>query len=186
MSVCVLLQALLNSQDSLRQYVPGLTFNLGFCGYYYDKGLESEVNGSKYLVEQRDHFWWFGHIYNHYQPHSVTEQDLRKYISQNLEFAKQHSIQSLPNCYSVSPHHSGVYPPHLPLYRAWAELLNVTVTTTEEYPHLYPSYRRRGYVYQGIMVNIKTQDLCMVNIWGVVGCVALSREGGGGRGWLGL
>ena len=82
----------------------------------------------------------------------VNEEELRKYISQNLDFAKEHSIQSLENSYSVSPHHSGVYPVHQPLYRAWAELLNVTMTTTEEYHHLYPSHMRRGFIYQGIMV----------------------------------
>lgn len=38
--------------------------------------------------------------------------------------------------YSVSPHHSGVYPVHEILYDAWKKVWNVRVTSTEEYPHL--------------------------------------------------
>ena len=146
------LQALISTQEHLRQYVPGLTFNLGFCGHYYDKGSELEVNGSKKLLQNMEKFWWFGHVYNHYQPHSLNESDLRTYISLNLEFARNHSIPMLENSYAVSPHHSGVYPVHEPLYKAWSELLNVTMTSTEEYPHLYPSHKRRGFTHRGIMV----------------------------------
>ena len=158
MTFDLVIQALIATQNTLRQYVPGLTFNLGFCGYYYDKGLEAENNGSEKLVQNRDAFWWFGHIFNHYQPHLVSEDNLRTYMTQNLEFARMHWIRSTENSYSVSPHHSGVYPVYAPLYRAWGELLNVTMTTTEEYPHLYPSHKRRGFIHNGIMVCINGRE----------------------------
>lgn len=41
--------------------------------------------------------------------------------------------------YSVSPHHSGVYPVHELLYTAWKKVWNIRVTSTEEYPHLRPA-----------------------------------------------
>ena len=40
---CFLLQALLQAQTELRQIVPGFTFNLGFAGGYYGRGLNEEV-----------------------------------------------------------------------------------------------------------------------------------------------
>lgn len=154
---------MLHTQTILRQYVPGLTFNLGYCGYFFDKGLESEKNGSLSLVRNRDQFWWFGHIYNHYQPHAMSEQSLREEMLLNLAFARKYNIQSTKNSYSVSPHHSGVYPVYMPLYKAWVELLNVTMTTTEEYPHLYPSHKRLGYIYQGVMVYLTpVSRLCCI------------------------
>ena len=59
------------------------------------------------------------------------------------------------NCsYSVAPHHSGVYPVHDPLYEAWSKERQVTVTSTEEYPHLKPAWFRRGFIYKGIKVGM--------------------------------
>ena len=54
--------------------------------------------------------------------------------------------------YAVAPHHSGVYPVHEELYTAWKSIWDVRVTSTEEYPRLYPSYARRGFIHRGIMV----------------------------------
>ncbi len=82
----------------------------------------------------------------------MTEEGLRENMETNLEFASNHSIPSFKNSYAVSPHHSGVYPVHTPLYRVWSEVANVSMTTTEEYPHLYPDYGRRGFIHMGIMV----------------------------------
>ena len=131
-----------------------MTFNLGFCAGYYDDGTESEKNGSRSLVRNKDKFWWFGHTLNHSQPHAISEAKLREEIALNIKFALNHSIPVMENHYSVSPHHSGVYPVHDPLYKAWVELLNVSVTTTEEYPHIDPFFERRGFIHYGIMVGL--------------------------------
>jgi len=55
--------------------------------------------------------------------------------------------------YSVSPHHSGVYPVHEALYAAWKRVWNIRVTSTEEYPHLRPARLRRGFIHRKIMVR---------------------------------
>ncbi|KAG0711310.1 Bifunctional heparan sulfate N-deacetylase/N-sulfotransferase [Chionoecetes opilio] len=56
--------------------------------------------------------------------------------------------------YSIAPHHSGVYPVHEPLYDAWKKVWNVRVTSSEEYPHLYPARLRRGFIHRNIMISI--------------------------------
>ena len=44
--------------------------------------------GNKELVENADKFWWFGHIWNHYQPHLLqTKEQVVKLMKQNYEFA---------------------------------------------------------------------------------------------------
>ena len=55
--------------------------------------------------------------------------------------------------YSVAPHHAGVYPVHEELYTAWRNVWDVKVTSTEEYPSLYPFWRRRGFIHRGVMVG---------------------------------
>jgi len=37
--------ALVAVQQSFRDKVPGFTFNLGYAGYFYDKGMEEEIKG---------------------------------------------------------------------------------------------------------------------------------------------
>ncbi len=69
----------------------------------------------------------------------------------NKKFAEAKGIP-LDNGYAVAPHHSGVYPVHHPLYEAWKTVWNISVTSTEEYPHLKPARLRRGFVYSGISV----------------------------------
>ena len=54
--------------------------------------------------------------------------------------------------YAVAPHHSGVYPTHDALYEAWQRVYQLKVTSTEEYPHLKPARRRRGFIYKNIKV----------------------------------
>ena len=39
-----------------------------------------------------------------------------------------------------------------PLYTAWKQVWNISVTTTEEYPHLRPDYSRRAFIHSDIMV----------------------------------
>ena len=44
--------------------------------------------GNKELVKNAEKFWWFGHIWNHYQPHLLqTKEQLVKLMKQNYEFA---------------------------------------------------------------------------------------------------
>ena len=64
--------------------------------------------------------------------------------------------------YAVSPHHSGVYPVHEELYEAWKDVWEIKVTSTEEYPHLYPAWRRRGFIHRDIMVR-KVQENYLMN-----------------------
>ena len=58
----------------------------------------------------------------------------------------------MTNRYAIAPHHSGVYPVHEPLYQAWKDIWNISVTSTEEYPHLRPDHLRKGYVHNELRV----------------------------------
>ena len=104
-------------------------------------------------------FTWFSHMWNHQQPHlyeNVTH--LQMDMMLNKQFAKDHGIPTTSG-YSVSPHHSGVYPVHEGLYEAWKKVWNIKATSTEEYPHLRPARLRRGFVHRGIMVSLSTMLL---------------------------
>lgn len=92
-------------------------------------------------------------MWNHQQPHlyeNVTHLQLD--MALNKQFAKDHGIPT-GSGYSVSPHHSGVYPVHEGLYEAWKRVWNIKVTSTEEYPHLRPARLRRGFIHRNIMVR---------------------------------
>lgn len=52
----------------------------------------------------------------------------------------------------MSPHHSGIYPIHEPLYTAWRDVWDILVTSTEEYPHLRPDHMRKGFIHSKIKV----------------------------------
>uniref|UniRef100_A0A671X287 [heparan sulfate]-glucosamine N-sulfotransferase n=1 Tax=Sparus aurata TaxID=8175 RepID=A0A671X287_SPAAU len=69
----------------------------------------------------------------------------------NAKDVKEHNIP-VDMGYAVAPHHSGVYPVHLQLYKAWRRVWNIQVTSTEEYPHLKPARYRRGFIHNNIMV----------------------------------
>lgn len=73
-------------------------------------------------------------------------------ITLHCSYLQEHGIPT-DSGYSVSPHHSGVYPVHEPLYAAWKRVWNVRVTSTEEYPHLRPARLRRGFIHRNIMVG---------------------------------
>jgi len=95
-------------------------------------------------------------MWNHQQPHlyeNVTHLQLD--MALNKQFAKDHGIPT-GSGYSVSPHHSGVYPVHEGLYEAWKRVWNIKVTSTEEYPHLRPARLRRGFIHRNIMVRNHT------------------------------
>lgn len=68
-------------------------------------------------------------------------------------FSSKYEFQYCVAGYSIAPHHSGVYPVHEPLYTAWKKVWNVRVTSSEEYPHLYPARLRRGFIHRNIMVS---------------------------------
>ncbi|XP_035387276.1 bifunctional heparan sulfate N-deacetylase/N-sulfotransferase 2 [Electrophorus electricus] len=145
-------KALLNTQNKLRTLVPNFTFNLGFSGKFYHAGTEEEDEGDDMLLQHKEEFWWFPHMWSHMQPHlfhnvSVLSEQMRL----NKLFAQEHGIPTDMG-YAVAPHHSGVYPVHSQLYEAWKSVWGIKVTSTEEYPHLRPARHRRGFVHNGIQV----------------------------------
>lgn len=58
-----------------------------------------------------------------------------------------------------------MYPIHEQLYDAWKRVLNVQVTSTEEYPHLRPASARRAFVHKNIKVSV-----------GIIVALVTSRE----------
>ncbi|XP_063969182.1 bifunctional heparan sulfate N-deacetylase/N-sulfotransferase 2-like [Lytechinus pictus] len=139
-------------QGELQELVKGFRFNLGFSGKYYQHGDEEENAGDRKLLEEAKHFWWFPHMWDHMQPHLIkTKAKLKDLMLQNKQFAVDHNIPMMKG-YSVAPHHSGVYPVHEDLYDVWKEVWGIDATSTEEYPHLRPSHRRRGFIHKDIMV----------------------------------
>ncbi|KAG4077522.1 hypothetical protein HA402_002949 [Bradysia odoriphaga] len=145
-------QALIATQAKIAAIVPGFRFNLGFSGKYFHHGTRDENMGDDMLLRNVDQFNWFSHMWNHQQPHlydNVTV--LMSDMMLNKDFANAKGIPT-DSGYSVSPHHSGVYPAHELLYVAWKKVWNIKVTSTEEYPHLRPARLRRGFIHRNIMV----------------------------------
>lgn len=62
------------------------------------------------------------------------------------------------NPLTPSNNSSPVYPIHGQLYDAWRNVLNVQVTSTEEYPSLRPASGRRAFVHKAIKVS------CLVDL----------------------
>lgn len=144
--------ALIATQNRINDMVPGFRFNLGFSGKYFHHGTHEENLGDDMLLRSTDQFNWFSHMWNHQQPHLYDNlTTLMNDMTLNKDFAKAHGIP-MDSGYSVSPHHSGVYPAHELLYLAWKKVWNIKVTSTEEYPHLRPARLRRGFVHRNIMV----------------------------------
>ena len=86
--------------------------------------LKSAEKLTTHLCEYRHQFWWFPHMWTHLQPHIFTDENyvdkshymtLEEHMDRNKEFARKYDIPT-GNQYSVSPHHSGVYPVHQLLY----------------------------------------------------------------------
>ncbi|XP_025083666.1 bifunctional heparan sulfate N-deacetylase/N-sulfotransferase-like isoform X2 [Pomacea canaliculata] len=144
-------EALVASQKRLQAAVDGFHFNLGFSGRYYLHGTPEEDAGDKKLLEYRHQFWWFGHMYRHEQAHKLDLSSLESTMISNKQFAQDYDIPVTQH-YAVAPHHSGVYPVHEELYQGWRSIWDIKVTSTEEYPSLYPFWRRRGFIHNGIMV----------------------------------
>ncbi|XP_067643649.1 bifunctional heparan sulfate N-deacetylase/N-sulfotransferase [Eurosta solidaginis] len=145
-------QALIATQRIITSMVPGFRFNLGFSGKYYHHGTREENLGDDYLLRNVQEFNWFSHMWKHQQPHLYDNLTLlMSEMHLNYAFAKDHNIPT-DSGYSISPHHSGVYPTHEILYVAWKKVWNIKVTSTEEYPHLRPARLRRGFIHRNIMV----------------------------------
>ena len=96
-------------------------------------------------------FNWFDHTWSHYQPHILNYSTLKEQMYYNFNFALKHSLKT-DSFYSVSPHHSGIYPVYESLYKLWKDVWLIKATSTEGYPHLRPYYLRKGFVHDEIMV----------------------------------
>uniref|UniRef100_A0A0N4ZH98 [heparan sulfate]-glucosamine N-sulfotransferase n=1 Tax=Parastrongyloides trichosuri TaxID=131310 RepID=A0A0N4ZH98_PARTI len=142
---------LIESQDKLREYMPNFTYTLGYSGYFFRKGNKLEEKGDEYLIEVKDKFLWFPHMWkhNHAQDHDVSY--LKAVMTQNRLFAENFNLP-LVKGYAVSPQHIGVYPTIDYLYEAWKEIWDINMTSTEEYPHFKPMGGRRGFKYKNISV----------------------------------
>ncbi|XP_013102846.2 bifunctional heparan sulfate N-deacetylase/N-sulfotransferase [Stomoxys calcitrans] len=145
-------RALIATQKIIASMVPGFRFNLGFSGKYFHHGTREENLGDDFLLQNVPEFTWFSHMWKHQQPHLYDNLTLLMSEMQlNHAFAVEHQIPT-DSGYSISPHHSGVYPAHEILYEAWKKVWNIKVTSTEEYPHLRPARLRRGFIHRNIMV----------------------------------
>ena len=112
---------------------------------------------------------------------------LREEMVQNRKFAHQHGL-TVDGTYAVSPHHSGVYPVLDSLFQLWKDIWNISVTSTEQYPHLKSVHGRKGFVHADIAVlprqlcGLYTKTLRFTDYPG--GIVALDRDLKGGDTFL--
>uniref|UniRef100_A0AC35TKZ8 [heparan sulfate]-glucosamine N-sulfotransferase n=1 Tax=Rhabditophanes sp. KR3021 TaxID=114890 RepID=A0AC35TKZ8_9BILA len=143
--------AMIETQTKLRERIEGFTFNVGFSGYYFRRGNELEQRGDEYLVEMKDNFNWFPHMWkhNHAQDHDL--QYLKAVMVQNRLFADNFKLP-LVEGYAISPQHGGVYPIIDHLYIAWKQIWGTNLTSTEEYPHFKPMGSRRAFEYMNVSV----------------------------------
>lgn len=119
----------------------GFKFNLGYCGYYYQSGSMIENEADRLLIEKKDNFYWFDHTFKHLKTNFLNESSLREQFEENLKFAKLYHLPIGSN-YSVTPHHSGIYPIQPNLYKLWSEMLSIQASSTECYPQVNPIYFR--------------------------------------------
>ena len=76
---------------------------------------------------------------------------MKKQFTDNQKFAKIFGLPTDSN-YSVTPHHSGVYPVYPVLYKLWSEEISIKATSTEAYPQQNPIFLRRGFIFNNVMV----------------------------------
>ena len=79
---------MISVQERLSQKIPGFKFNLGFSGRSFKQGDEEEDEGDNALLEHAHKFTWFGHLYDHEQPHKHTYSEIVRSLRKNEEFAK--------------------------------------------------------------------------------------------------
>ncbi|CAH8519926.1 unnamed protein product [Dicrocoelium dendriticum] len=80
--------ALVLAQHRWRQWISNFTFNLGFCGQYYEYPSGPDLPGYQRLLKYRDSFWWFDHLWNHQQAHQLTRKQLVESMLLNKLFAR--------------------------------------------------------------------------------------------------
>ena len=178
-------------QRSAQTLIPGFRLKLGFCGDFYTRGRHpEEIDAFKYLLNTRKkEFDWFPHLFRHYQPHNLTFTKLREEMVENKKFAGKYGLR-VKDFYAVAPHHSGVYPVTQNLYQLWRDIWNVSVTSTEQYPHLRATYGRKGFIYNDIsvlprqMLGLYTKTLRFTDYPG--GILGLERDVRGGDTFLSL
>uniref|UniRef100_A0A0K0F9S9 [heparan sulfate]-glucosamine N-sulfotransferase n=1 Tax=Strongyloides venezuelensis TaxID=75913 RepID=A0A0K0F9S9_STRVS len=142
---------LIKSQQILRKSISNFSYTLGFSGYFFRKGNILEKKGDEYLIEKKDNFLWFPHMWRHNHAQDHDEPYLKAVMTQNRLFAENFKLP-LVKGYAVSPQHIGVYPILDYLYDAWKEIWDITITSTEEYPHFKPMGARRGFKYNNISI----------------------------------
>lgn len=144
--------AMIEFTDKWKMKILGFHFVVGFSGKFIYRGTDAENEGDKYMLEKKDHFRWFGHMFSHMKSIAFKDDEsLCSYMSENKKFGMKKKLP-FETGYAVAPHHAGVYPVHEPLYHCWREVWGVKITSTEEYPHLYPAHKRRGFLHQGLQV----------------------------------
>lgn len=146
--------AIKTAQESLSTKIDGFKFKLGYSANRFQlSNISDERDGDAYLMrpDVSRNFNWFCHTSKHIKPHEFSEKELIEDFEANRAFAKEHAL-NVDYSYAVAPHHSGVYPVHNPLYRAWKAAYGIKVTSTEGYPHLYPAHSRKGFIHKDIMV----------------------------------
>uniref|UniRef100_A0A914LVG9 Heparan sulphate-N-deacetylase domain-containing protein n=1 Tax=Meloidogyne incognita TaxID=6306 RepID=A0A914LVG9_MELIC len=145
------IRALINLQEELRNSIENFTFSLGFSGYFFRHGSDAEIEGNDFLVANAKNFNWFPHMWRHNHAHEHSSDYLLALMAQNKFFAENYGIPTKLS-YAIAPIHSGVYPVYQPLFDGWKRMWNISVTSTEEYPHYWPSSQRRGFIYGNISV----------------------------------
>ena len=107
---------LISTQRFVAQRVPGFRFHLGFNCDRYDPLRPAD----KLLVKHANSFSWFDHLPNHELMHELkaveSETDLLSMLQIRMErsigFSRVNGIfTNIAPGYSVSPMHSGEYPP---------------------------------------------------------------------------
>lgn len=153
------IKALVDFQKRWRENgIKGFQIFVGYSGKFFKRSANwREKEGDDEWLRQAHHFKWFDHMWSHMTAHRFNSTKyLCEYMQQNVDFGKRHGLDT-SHGYSVAPHHAGVYPIYEPLYECWKKLYNVSVTSTEEYPHLKAadgsmSIRRDGFIHKGIHV----------------------------------
>ncbi|CAK9294607.1 unnamed protein product [Gordionus sp. m RMFG-2023] len=147
------IKELINFQTRIRKRgITNFTINLGYCGNLYNSTKRSSQQlGYDYLLNNNKFFNWFPHSYSHQQPHEKNAAYLIESMKNNLLFAKKHNL-NINTGYAVSPKHSGIYPIHKNLFKNWNKIFNITVTSTTNYPKMYPRSQRKGFIFNGIAV----------------------------------
>ncbi len=93
--------ALIESQERLQQRVPGFKYNLGFSGGYYLHGATDEENAGDYaIMKHKDKFWWFPHMWRHFQPHTFNDtKDLISDASRAIVLSRDSSFTGSSTTY---------------------------------------------------------------------------------------